>query len=117
MRAGNLLDTLCAQLESLMAYTPGERDLVMLQHKFIVEWADGSKEIRTSTLEAYGSPTGQGHSAMAKTVGLPCGIASQLVLDGKLNKVGVHAPYTKDVCDLLRIELEREGICLVEKIF
>ena len=40
-RAGNLLDTLCAQLETLMAYAEGERDLVMLQHKFIVEWADG----------------------------------------------------------------------------
>ena len=41
VRDGNLLDTLCAQLETLMAYAPGERDLVMLQHKFIVEWADG----------------------------------------------------------------------------
>ena len=42
-RAGNLLDTLCAQLESLMKYEQGERDLVMLQHKFVVEWADGSE--------------------------------------------------------------------------
>ena len=41
VRDGNLLDTLCAQLETLMAYAPGERDLVMLQHKFVVEWADG----------------------------------------------------------------------------
>ena len=41
IRDGNLLDTLCAQLETLMAYAPGERDLVMLQHKFVVEWADG----------------------------------------------------------------------------
>lgn len=40
-RAGNLLDTLCAQLETLMKYDEGERDLVMLQHKFIVEWQDG----------------------------------------------------------------------------
>ena len=40
-RQGNLLDTLCAQLETLMKYAPGERDLVMLQHKFVVEWADG----------------------------------------------------------------------------
>ena len=40
-RAGNLLDTLCAQLETLMKYEDGERDLVMLQHKFIIEWADG----------------------------------------------------------------------------
>ena len=38
---GNLLDTLCAQLEKLMSFQPGERDLVMLQHKFVVEWADG----------------------------------------------------------------------------
>ena len=42
-RQGNLLDTLCAQLETLMAYAPGERDLVMLQHKFVVEWADGKQ--------------------------------------------------------------------------
>lgn len=40
-RSGNLLDTLCAQLEGLMKYEQGERDLVMLQHKFVVEWADG----------------------------------------------------------------------------
>jgi hypothetical protein len=40
-RAGNLLDTLCARLEGLMKYEVGERDLVMLQHKFVVEWQDG----------------------------------------------------------------------------
>jgi Saccharopine dehydrogenase C-terminal domain len=38
---GNLLDTLCAQLEKIMSFQPGERDLVILQHKFVVEWADG----------------------------------------------------------------------------
>lgn len=37
-----LLDTLSARLESLMKYAPGEQDLVMLQHKFVVEWKDGS---------------------------------------------------------------------------
>ena len=46
-RAGNLLDTLCARLESLMKYEQGERDLVMLQHKFVVEWADKT-EVRNS---------------------------------------------------------------------
>lgn len=35
----NLLDTLCGRLEKLMSFGPGERDLVMLQHKFVVEWA------------------------------------------------------------------------------
>lgn len=30
-----------------MKYEQGERDLVMLQHKFVVEWADGT-EVRIS---------------------------------------------------------------------
>lgn len=41
MRGGTLLDTLCAQLENELSYKPGERDLVILQHKFVVEWKDG----------------------------------------------------------------------------
>lgn len=55
---GNLLDTLCARLEQECAYAPGERDLVMLQHKFVVERKDGKVETLTSTLEAYGKPNG-----------------------------------------------------------
>jgi spermidine synthase len=43
VRSGNLLDTLCGRLEGLMKYEEGERDLVMLQHKFIVEWKDGKE--------------------------------------------------------------------------
>ncbi len=114
-RGGNLLDTLCIQLETLMAYSPGERDLVILQHKFVIEWADGTTEIRTSTLEAYGSPVGQGHSAMARTVGIPCGIATQLILDKALKEPGVHVPYTKEICELLLGKLELEGLGLIEK--
>lgn len=49
-RGGNLLDTLCAQLETLMKYEPGERDLVMLQHKFVVEWEDG-REVNPHTIK------------------------------------------------------------------
>jgi saccharopine dehydrogenase (NADP+, L-glutamate forming) len=42
VRGGNLLDTLCGQLEKLMSFGPEERDLVMLQHKFVVEWENGT---------------------------------------------------------------------------
>jgi len=103
-----------------MAYETGERDLVMLQHRFIIEWPASSSsgprtEIRTSTLEAYGSTAPGGYSAMARTVGVPCGIAVQLVLDGVLKTPGVHAPYTKEVCEPLRRELEKEGLGLVER--
>lgn len=51
VRGGNLLDTLCAQLEKELSYRPGERDLVILQHKFVVEWQDG-KKVRKSRLAA-----------------------------------------------------------------
>ncbi|KAJ7632296.1 saccharopine dehydrogenase [Roridomyces roridus] len=114
VRSGNLLDTLCARLEGLMKYEEGERDLVMLQHKFVVEWKDGKEETITSTLEAYGTPNG--HSAMALTVGLPCGIATQLVLDGVLTMPGVHAPYSKEICDPIREKLESEGLGLTERV-
>ncbi|KAK7035410.1 hypothetical protein VNI00_011941 [Paramarasmius palmivorus] len=114
--APTLLDTLCARLEKLMAYAPGERDLVMLQHKFVVAYPDGKEETITSTLEAYGAPEGSGFSAMALTVGLPCGIATQLILDGKLPMKGIQAPYSKEICDPIREVLEREGIGMVERV-
>ncbi|KAF2874774.1 hypothetical protein BDV95DRAFT_616041 [Massariosphaeria phaeospora] len=113
--SGNLIDTLCAQLETLMSFGPGERDLVMLQHKFVVEWADGQKETFTSTLELLGDP--DRYSAMAKSVGVTCGIATQLLLDGHpaIHKPGVWAPYTKDICDPIRELVEKEGIKVVER--
>lgn len=52
---------------------------------------------------------------MAELVGVPCGIAVQLVLDGVLNQTGVQAPYSKEINDPIRKILEEEGIGMVEK--
>lgn len=79
-RRHNLLDTLCAVLEHKMSYGKGERDMVLLQHKFTVELR-GQVETRLCTLLAFGDDE---YTAMARTVGVPCGLAVQLVLDGKL---------------------------------
>lgn len=68
----------------------------------------------TSTLEAYGAPNG--HSAMALTVGIPCGIATQMVLDGTISTPGVLVPYTKEICDPIREQLEKEGIAMIERV-
>ncbi|KAL8700654.1 MAG: hypothetical protein Q9201_005340 [Fulgogasparrea decipioides] len=107
------LDTLCATLEKKMAYEDGERDLVFLQHRFEIEHKDGKHETRTSTLCEYGDP--DGYSAMAKLVGIPCGVAVMQVLDGKLPK-GLLAPYTPEICDPLRKELlDGYGIDMVEQ--
>ncbi|KAJ5190751.1 Saccharopine dehydrogenase [Penicillium cinerascens] len=111
---GNALDTLCATLEKKMQYEEGERDMVMLQHKFDIEHKDGSKEVRTSTLCEYGNPTG--YSAMAKLVGVPCGVAVKQVLDGTISKKGVLAPMTMDICaPLLKTLKEDYGIEMIER--
>ncbi|KAL4066639.1 Saccharopine dehydrogenase-domain-containing protein [Scleroderma citrinum] len=110
----NVLDTLGNQLEKLMKYEPGERDFIMLQHKFFVEWQDGTEQILTSTFERYGSPGG--HSAMAVTVGVPAAIGGQLILNGAITTPGVIAPYTEDICVPLRAAVESEGMGFVERV-
>ena len=110
---GNPLDTLCATLEKKMQFEEGERDLVMLQHKFEIEHKDGKKETRTSTLVEYGDP--KGYSAMAKLVGVPCGVAVKQVLDGTISEKGILAPMSSKINDPLMAELKKYGITMVEK--
>jgi saccharopine dehydrogenase (NADP+, L-glutamate forming) len=111
---GNPLDTLCATLEDKMQFEKGERDFVMLQHKFLIENADGSKETRTSTLADYGDP--KGYSAMAKLVGVPCAVAVQQVLDGTLSEKGILAPMSPEICrPLMKTLTEKYGIEFKEK--
>ncbi|KAI0806568.1 Apo Saccharopine reductase [Xylaria sp. FL0064] len=115
---GNPLDTLCATLEQKMQFEEGERDLVMLQHKFEIENKDGSRETRTSTLCEYGAPVGSGgYSAMAKLVGVPCAVAVKQVLDGVISDKGILAPMSPKINDPLIKELkEKYGIECKEKV-
>ncbi|KAG0066259.1 saccharopine dehydrogenase (NADP+, L-glutamate-forming) [Linnemannia elongata] len=113
-RRGNYLDTLCATLEDKMMYGKGERDMVMLQHKFEVELKDGTKQTRTSTILEYGNP--EGASAMARLVGMPCGVATQLVLDGVIRTPGILAPMSADINDPLIKGIEAEGVVCHEEI-
>ncbi|KAF2151123.1 saccharopine dehydrogenase [Myriangium duriaei CBS 260.36] len=111
---GTPLDTLCATLEKKMQYEEGERDFVMLQHKFEIEHANGKKETRTSTLCEYGDP--KGYTAMAKLVGVPCAVAVKQVLNGTIKERGVLAPMEPSIVEPLRLELkEKHGIEMIEK--
>ncbi|PVV04703.1 hypothetical protein BB560_000791 [Smittium megazygosporum] len=113
-KQGTYLDTLCSRLEELMQYEEGERDLVMLQHTFEIINKDGSEETRTSTLLEYGIPNG--FSAMARTVGIPCGVATQLVLDGVISETGVLAPMKESIYVPIMEELLKDNIYCTEKV-
>nr|CEG02362.1 unnamed protein product [Fusarium pseudograminearum CS3427] len=115
---GTALDTLCASLEQKMAYEKGERDIVFLQHTFEVINKDGSQNTWTSTLVEYGAPEGSGgFSAMSRLVGVPCGVATKMVLDGTITDKGVVAPVYPSLARTLMNELKNNyGIECKEKI-
>ncbi|KAI9146443.1 Saccharopine dehydrogenase-domain-containing protein [Paraphysoderma sedebokerense] len=109
------IDVLCHVLQKKLVYAPGERDMVCMHHVFGIETNLGKKSTHTATLVCYGDPIPRGYTAMAKTVGLPAAIATELLLDGKIRKNGVIAPMTKDIYIPMLDRLEAEGIRFVEK--
>jgi hypothetical protein len=52
---------------------------------------------------------------MAKTVGLPLGIATKLVLQEKIKMTGVHMPTSKEIYEPILEELKSMGISFEEK--
>ncbi|MFT7590034.1 MAG: saccharopine dehydrogenase-like NADP-dependent oxidoreductase, partial [Limisphaerales bacterium] len=57
------------------------------------------------------------HTAMAKTVGLPLGIAARHVLQGTIAEKGIVMPTIKPVYSKLLPELEENGIRFKETEF
>ncbi|KAG2187767.1 hypothetical protein INT44_005457, partial [Umbelopsis vinacea] len=106
------LDAFSALLASKLSYQPGERDMVAMHHEFGVVQRNGDLQTMTSTLITYGDSQ---HTAMAKTVGLPCAMAVELVLDGRIPEQGVLVPTAKHVYEPILHELEQEGIQFLEQ--
>lgn len=113
----NLLDTFCATLEAKMQYGPGERDMVMLQNRFEVVYPkeNNRKETRLVTGLWFGEPNGP--SAMALTVGVPCAITVQLILDGVIKRRGILAPLDYELVKPILEVLEKEGIKMDTEIY
>ncbi len=110
--APSVMDVLVAQMDKKMPYEPGERDMIVLHHEFDVE-LPGKRETITSTLVDYGIPGGD--SAMARTVSLPAAVATKLILEGKIDKTGVHIPVDPAVYEPVLNELESMNIVCKER--
>lgn len=61
----------------------------------------------------YGVPNGE--TAMAKTVGLPAAMATELILDNKIHDRGVLRPISPDVYLPILDQLEEQGVRFVEQ--
>ena len=89
-----------------------EKDMIVMWHKFNYIKGNVLHEIH-STMAVTGD-NGE-NTAMAKTVGLPVGIAVKLILKGKVNLWGVKIPIYKELYNPILEELSKLGFLVTEK--
>lgn len=108
------IQAFCNLLCDKLKYEEGEQDMIVMQHRMILVDKDNNKTFHRSTLVEKGDANG--FSAMAKTVGYPAAIASDLILNGKIDRKGVCIPVTKDIYQPVLAELDKLNIRMEDKI-
>lgn len=113
-------DALIWLLKTKLELPVGARDAVILLHNFVARYPDEGdrRERLTSTLVHLGDPHGSPNAvtAMARTVGLPLGIAAKLLLTGEIPLTGCHIPTHPAIYEPVLRELETAGIGFEEKV-
>ncbi|MEO7311537.1 MAG: saccharopine dehydrogenase C-terminal domain-containing protein [Chitinophagaceae bacterium] len=98
-------------LESKLALQPNDKDIIVMVHE--IDYSLNEQEIAVvSTLVVKGENSLR--TAMAKTVGLPLGIATKLILNGGLRLTGLHIPNIEAIYEPVLQELEEYGIRFTE---
>ncbi len=98
-------------LEDEWSLAPEDKDLIVMYHKFGYE-IDGQKKQIDATMVIEGK--NEINTAMAKTVGLPVGIAALKILNKKITEPGVQIPIKREVYAPILKELETYGIVFKE---
>lgn len=98
-------------LEKKWTLSPGDKDMIVMLHEIGYLQAGVQKKIRSSLVVK-----GEDHirTAMAKTVGLPLGIAATLVLEGKIRETGLHIPVLPSIYEPVLEVLRSYGILFKE---
>jgi len=89
-----------------------DKDMIVMLHKFGYEKEGKKYQIESSTV-VIGED--QVYTAMAKTVGLPVGIATLKILNKEITTPGVQIPITKEVYEPILEELKEYGVHFNEK--
>ncbi len=100
-------------VETKLKMQPADKDMIVMLHEFEYE-LDGKNESLKSCLVVKGEDSLR--TAMAKTVGLPLGIAAKLILNETLKLKGLHIPTVKEIYDPVLVELKKSGISFEETI-
>jgi len=84
-----------------------DKDMIVMLHEFEYT-VNGQPSTVNSSLIVKGENSL--HTAMAKTVGLPLGIAAKLILNGTITSTGLHIPIVKEIYEPVLKELELHGV-------
>jgi saccharopine dehydrogenase-like NADP-dependent oxidoreductase len=106
-------EILQALLEEKWKLNELDKDMIVMQHKFEYDVKGKKYNLHSSLVVIGDDPI---HTAMSKTVGLPVGIITKLILNGAITQTGVCTPTIKEIYIPLLRELERLGIKFQEKL-
>ncbi|GAB1404111.1 MAG: saccharopine dehydrogenase C-terminal domain-containing protein [Lentimicrobiaceae bacterium] len=90
-----------------------ERDMVVMQHTFLVNHKDGRREVVRSRMMEFGSPSTD--TAIARTVALPAALATEMILSGQISQKGVWRPVLPEIYHPVLEGLEKMNIRLTEE--
>ncbi|MBS1495508.1 MAG: saccharopine dehydrogenase NADP-binding domain-containing protein [Bacteroidetes bacterium] len=109
--ANTSADILQYLLETKLPMHPLDKDMIVMLHEFEYVLNNCNHTINSSLVVK-----GQDglRTAMAKTVGLPLGIAAKLILEDKIKLKGLHIPIKKEIYEPVLKELEMQGIAFTE---
>ena len=93
--------------EKKLVLSANDRDMIVMLHEFKYQLNGKNKSLK-SLLRVIGDS--HTHTAMAKTVGLPLGIAAKLILEGEINEAGLHIPILPEIYQPVLKELEKHYI-------
>ena len=94
-------------LEQNLKMKADDKDMIVMLHEIEFS-AKGKNQTSRSCLIVKGED--QFHTAMAKTVGLPLGIAAKLILENKIKLSGLHIPVIPEIYEPVLKELKVNGI-------
>jgi hypothetical protein len=100
-------DLLQFAVEKKLALRPYDKDMIVMLHEFVYEVRGQRSEVRSSLIVRGENSL---RTAMAKTVGLPLGIAAKLILNGKIKLTGLHIPTAKEIYEPVLKELRLLGV-------
>jgi len=106
-------DILQFAAESKLAMQPLDKDMIVMLHEITYQMNGETKKI-CSSLMVKGENSIR--TAMAKTVGLPLGIAAKLILNGTITIEGLQIPTSKQIYEPVLAELKLHGISFTESI-